>query len=53
VTPREETRNSYRILMGNPLEKPSLGRPRKRLVYSGEMGLKDGKWMDLVQDRVQ
>jgi hypothetical protein len=51
-----EKRNAYRILVGKPEGKKPLGRPRRRLVNSIKMELReigwDGvDWIDLVQDR--
>jgi hypothetical protein len=49
-------RNIYRILVGKPEGKRSLGRPRHRWVDSIKMDLRkigwDGMdWIDLAQDR--
>jgi hypothetical protein len=51
-------RNAYRILMGNPEGKRTLGRPRRRWVNTIEMNIReigwDGMdWIDLAQDRDQ
>jgi hypothetical protein len=51
-----ERRNVYRILVGNPEGRRSLGRPRRRWVDNIKMDLKevgwDGRdWIDLAQDR--
>jgi hypothetical protein len=51
-----ETRNAYRILVGKPEGKISLGRPRRRWVDNIKINVKeiiwDGMdWIDLVQDR--
>jgi hypothetical protein len=53
-----ETRNAYRILVGKPEEKRSLGKSRRRWVDNikmdlGEIGWDDRDWIDLAQDRVQ
>jgi hypothetical protein len=53
-----ETRNAYRILVGNPEGKRPLGRPRRRWVDNIKMDLRemgwDGMdWMDLAQDMDQ
>jgi hypothetical protein len=53
-----ETRNAYRILVGNPEGKRPLGRPRLRWVGNIKMKLReigwDGMdWIDLAQDRDQ
>jgi hypothetical protein len=49
-------RNAYRILVGKPVGKRPLGRPRRRWVDNIEMDLReigcDGMdWIDLAQDR--
>jgi hypothetical protein len=51
-----ERRNAYRILVGKPVGKRPLGRPRRRLVDNIKMDLRevgwDGReWIDLAQDR--
>jgi hypothetical protein len=51
-----EKQNAYRILVGKPEGKRSLGRPRHRWVNNIKMGLIvigwDGMdWIDLAQDR--
>jgi hypothetical protein len=49
-----ETRNVYRILVGNPEGKRPLGRPRRRLVDNIQEIEWDGMdWIDLTQDRDQ
>jgi hypothetical protein len=53
-----ETRNAYRILVGNPEGKRPLGRPRHRWEDNIEMDLKGIEWggmdwIDLAQDREQ
>jgi hypothetical protein len=53
-----ETRNAYRILVGKPEGKTSLGRPRRRWVDNIKMDLKeigwDGMdWIEQAQDRDQ
>jgi hypothetical protein len=53
-----EKRNAYRILVGNPEGKRSLGRPRRRWVDNikmdfGEIGWDGGDWIYLAQDRGQ
>jgi hypothetical protein len=53
-----EKRNSYRILVGKPEGKRSLGSPRLRWVDNIKMDLReigwDGVgWIDLAQDRHQ
>jgi hypothetical protein len=51
-------RNAYRILVGKPEGRRSLGRPRYRLVDNIKMDLReiewDGRnWIDLAEDRDQ
>jgi hypothetical protein len=51
-----EKRNAYRLLVGKPEGKRSLGRPRRRWVDNirrdlGEVGWGDVDWIDLAQDR--
>jgi hypothetical protein len=51
-----EKSNAYRLLVGKPEVKRSLGRPRRRLVDSirmdlGEVGWGDVDWIVLAQDR--
>jgi hypothetical protein len=53
-----ETRIAYRILVGKPGGKRSLGRPRRMWVDDIKMDLReigwDGmNWIDLAQDRGQ
>jgi hypothetical protein len=48
-----EKRNAYRILVGNPERKRSLGRPRRRWVDNREIGWDGVDWMDMAQDRDQ
>jgi hypothetical protein len=53
-----ETRNAYRILVGKPEGKRTLGRPSRRCVDNIKMDLKvigwDGvDWIELTQDRDQ
>jgi hypothetical protein len=53
-----ETRNAYRILVGNPEGKRPLGRPRHRWVDNIKMDLReigwDGMdWIELAKDRDQ
>jgi hypothetical protein len=53
-----EKRNAYRILVGMPEGKRSLGTPRRRWVDNIKMDLReigwDGiNWIDLAQDRDQ
>jgi hypothetical protein len=54
----EETRNTYRILVGKPEGKRPLGRPRRRWVDNGKIDLKEIGWgsmhsIDLAQERDQ
>jgi hypothetical protein len=51
-----EKRNDYRLLVGKPEGKRSLGRPRRRSVDNirtdlGEVGWGDVDWIGLAQDR--
>jgi hypothetical protein len=53
-----EKRNVYRILVGKPKGKRTLGRPRRRWVDNIKMDLReielDGvDWIDMAQDRDQ
>jgi hypothetical protein len=53
-----ETRNAYRILVGKPERKRSLGRPRRRWVDNIKIDLReiewDGMdWVDLAKVRDQ
>jgi hypothetical protein len=53
-----EKRNAYRILVGDPEGKRSLGRPRRRWVDNIKMALReigwDGiNWINLAQNRGQ
>jgi hypothetical protein len=53
-----EKRNAYRILVGKPEGKRSLGRPRRRWEDNIKMDLReigwgDMDWIDLPQDRDQ
>jgi hypothetical protein len=53
-----EKRNAYRILVGKPEGKRSVGRPRRRWVDNIKMGLREIGWdgmdsIDLAQDRDQ
>jgi hypothetical protein len=53
-----EKRNAYRILVGKPEEKRSLGRPRRRWENNIRMDLREMGWggmdgIDLAQDRDQ
>jgi hypothetical protein len=52
----EEKRNAYRILVGKPEGKRSLGRSRRRWVDNIKIDLKEigwdsMDWIDLVQDK--
>jgi hypothetical protein len=53
-----EKRNAYRVLVGNPEGKRSLGRPRRRWEDNIRMDLIEEvwggmDWIDLAQDRDQ
>ena len=52
----EQSRNSYRVLVGKPEGKRPLGRPRGRWednikIDLREMGCDPGEWIDLPEDR--
>jgi hypothetical protein len=54
----EEKRNAYKILVGKPDGKRSLGQPRRRRVDNikmdrREIGWDGMDWIDLAQDREQ
>jgi hypothetical protein len=36
-----ENRNTYRIMVGNPEGKRTLGRPRRRWVYNNKMDIRE------------
>jgi hypothetical protein len=51
-----EKRNAYRLLVGKPMGKRPLGRPRRRWVDKirmdlGEVGWGDVDWSGLAKDR--
>jgi hypothetical protein len=51
-----EKRNAYKLLVGKPVGKRLLGRPRRRWVDDmrmdlGEVGWDDVDWIGLAQDR--
>jgi hypothetical protein len=51
-----QNRNAYRLLVGKPEGKRSLGRPRRRCLDNirtdlGEVGWGGVDWIDLAQDR--
>jgi hypothetical protein len=53
-----EERNAYRILVGKPIGKRPLGRPRRSWVNNIKMDLREIGWdgmdsIDLAQDRDQ
>jgi hypothetical protein len=53
-----EKRNAYRISLGKPEGKRSLGRSRRRWVDNIKIGLRETRrdgmdWIDLAQDRDQ
>ena len=52
----QQSRNSYRILVGKPEGKRPLGRPRRRWEVNIRMDLREvgcdpGEWIDLAEDR--
>ena len=54
----ELSRNAYRVLVGKPEEKRSLGTPRRRLedntkMDSREVGCDPEDWIALAEDRDQ
>jgi hypothetical protein len=54
----EKGRGVYRVLVGRPEGKRSLGRPRRRWenninTYLRETGIDGANWIRLAQDRVQ
>ena len=54
----EQSRNAYRVLVGNPEGKRHLGSPRRRCEDNVRMDLKEvgrdpGKWIDVAEDRDQ
>jgi ribosome biogenesis protein Tsr3 len=56
ITRMGEKRNAYRLLVGKPEGKRSLGRPRRRWVDNIRMDLVEVSWSDvdwigLAQDR--
>jgi hypothetical protein len=51
-----EDRSVYRVLVGNPVEKRPLGRPRRKWEDNIKMDLQEvgggcGDWLELAQDR--
>ena len=54
----EQSRNAYRVSVGKPEGKRSLGRPRRIWEDNIKMDLREvgcvpGKWTDLAEDRDQ
>ena len=54
----ELSRNAYRVLVGRPMGKRPLGRPRRRCEDNVKMDLREvgcdaGDWIDLAQYMVQ
>ena len=54
----EQSRNAYRVLVGKPEGKRSLGRPRRRwedniIKDLWEVGCDPGDWMAFAEDRDQ
>ena len=52
----EQSRNAYRVLVGNPDGKRPLGRPRIRWKDNIKMDFREegcdpGEWIDLTEDR--
>jgi hypothetical protein len=53
-----EGRGVYRVLVGRPEGKKSLGRPRRKWEYNIKMdlnkvGIDGANWIQVAQDRVQ
>jgi hypothetical protein len=51
-----EKRNAYRLLVGKPVGKRPLGRPKRRWVDNirmdlGEVGWSDVEWISMAKDR--
>ena len=58
VASMEQSRSAYRVLVGKPERKRSLGRPRRRWEDNIKMDLREvgcdpGEWIDLAEDRDQ
>ena len=54
----EQSRNTYRVLVGRPESKRPLGRPRRRWEDNIKMDLREvgcvsRDWIDLAEDRDQ
>ena len=54
----EQPRNAYRVLVGKPVGKRPLGRPRRTWEDNIKMDLREvgcdlGEWIDLAEDRDQ
>ena len=54
----DQSRNTYRVLVGKPEGKRPLGRPRRRCEDNIKMDLREvgcdpGEWMDLAENRDQ
>ena len=54
----EQSRNTYRVLVGKPEGKRPLGRPRRRWEDNIRMDLREascdpGEWIDIAEDRDQ
>jgi hypothetical protein len=47
AAPMGEKRNAYRMLVGNPVGKRPLGRPRRRWVDSIKMDLREIGWVGM------
>ena len=52
----EQSRNAYRVLVGKPEGKRTLGRPRRRWEDNIKMDLRAvacdaGEWIDLAEER--
>ena len=58
VARMEQSRNAYRVLLGKPERKRSLGRPRRRWednikIDLREVGCDPGYWIDLAEYKDQ
>jgi hypothetical protein len=58
IVRRDEKRNSYRILVGNPEGKRPLGRPRRMRMDNIKMDLREAGWngvnsIEVAEDRDQ
>ena len=47
----EESRSAFKMLIGKPTGKRTLGKPRRRWEDPKEIDVNAGNWVDLAQDR--